>query len=224
MGPTWRTGARAQLRVRAVAGHVAPHFSGTSVAVRPTYQVQIKRLEPGLRESIRDVRGQPTNCDECKPWMGDIAANAAKKGIIKPYGWYAPSEPPAFVRLAKPLAQCRVGLISTSGCYIAGDRAYFGKEDASSRTIPSDTPLSQLRFSHVTENYLTDGRRDPSCLYPLETLRRLVADGIIGSLPDDVFSCMGANYSARTVLGNLAPSVAEKFAEQKVDAVLVVPM
>jgi D-proline reductase (dithiol) PrdB len=126
--------------------------------------------------------------------------------------------------LKKPLAQCKVGMVSTSGCYVSGDIAYFHKEDASARSIPSDTPDSQLRFSHLTENYLTDARRDPNCVFPLRTLHRLVDDGVIGSLADTVFSCMGANYSSKTTLEKIAPEMAERFLAQNIDAALVVPM
>jgi len=213
----------ARFRSQVIVGHVAPFFSGSNVAIRPTYQVQIKQLTPGIRESIRDAHGLPTNCDECKPWMGDIAANAAQKGI-GPYGWYVAQDPPPFVKLAKPLSQCRVGFVGTSGCYAVGDRAYFHKEDTSIRPIASDTPLEDLRFSHLTENYLTDARRDPNCVFPLESLRRLAADGVIGSVAKNVFSCMGANYSLKNVQERLTPKMVELLLAEGVDAALIVPM
>jgi hypothetical protein len=123
------------------------------------------------------------------------------------------------------LSACPVlGLISTSGCYVSGDLAYTYKEDPTTRSIPSNTNIEDLRFSHFTENYLVDARRDPTCVFPLATLRHLVSEGIIGSIPDTVFSCMGANYSRKTVEGKLAPSAADIFVRQQVDAVLVVPM
>eukprot|EP00747_Dinoflagellata_sp_TGD_P072372 gnl/TRDRNA2_/TRDRNA2_157449_c0_seq2.p2 gnl/TRDRNA2_/TRDRNA2_157449_c0~~gnl/TRDRNA2_/TRDRNA2_157449_c0_seq2.p2 ORF type:complete len:115 (+),score=16.47 gnl/TRDRNA2_/TRDRNA2_157449_c0_seq2:81-425(+) len=104
-------------------GVVAGHFSGTSIPVQPTYAVQIRNVTPGLRESIRDIRGEPTNCDMCKPWIGDIAAGAVAKGM-KPYGWYAPTDAPAFAVLNKPLSECKVGMVSTSGCYVKGVAAW----------------------------------------------------------------------------------------------------
>ena len=89
---------------------------------------------------------------------------------------------------------------------------------------PTRVSPSTLHFSHFTENYLTDARRDPSCVFPLETLRRLRAAGDIGALPENVFSVMGANYSTRTVQQKLAPAVVEAMGAEGVDAVLVVPM
>lgn len=220
----------AEKRVRALAAQVVagaadypPYFKGTDVEVGPGYKVNIPPIPPGIRESIRDVKGEPTNCDHCKPWIGDIAAQAAKGGM-KPYGWFAPKEPPAFAPVTKPLSQCKVGMISTSGCYAVGDQAYTYKDDPTTRTIPINTPVSDLRFSHFTENYLSDGRRDPSCIYPLETLRRLKNDNVIGSLPENVFSCMGANYSTKGTIEKVGPNVAAMFKEQKIDVALIVPM
>lgn len=221
-------------RLRVIHGHlgVLPatgFFKGTSVETTAGYkwfQPNGEDLKPGLRDSIRDVNQMPTNCDPCKPWIADISAQAAKGGM-RPYGWAGQENElsePAFAKLSKPLSECKIGLLSTSGCYVTGDLAYTYKEDPSTRSIPSDTAVEDLRFSHFTENYLVDARRDPSCVFPLATLRHLVSEGIIGSIPESVFSCMGANYSRKTVEGILAPSAADLFLSQKVDAVLVVPM
>ena len=46
----------------------------------------------------------------------------------------------------------------------------------------------------------------------------------VGPLVVQVFSCMGANYSAKTTLEMLAPNVADMFVSQRVDAALIVPM
>lgn len=210
-------------QVVAGAADYPSHFSGTDVPVGPGYKVEIPAIPAGIRESIRDIKGEPTNCDHCKPWIGDIAAQAAKGGM-KPYAWFAPKEAPAFVPVSKPLSQCKVGMISTSGCYAVGDKAYTYKDDQTTKMIPIGTPVSDLRFSHFTENYLSDGRQDPSCIFPIETLRRLQKDGVIGSLPENVFSCMGANYSTKGTIENVGPSVAKMFKEQNIDVALVVPM
>jgi hypothetical protein len=81
-----------------------------------------------------------------------------------------------------------------------------------------------LRFAHVTEDYLVDARRDPGCVLPLRVLRRLAAEGFTGGLPDRAFSCMGGVYSQRRVREELAPALLQAFTEQRVDAVLLVPM
>ena len=182
-----------------------PPFSGTTRPVDTGYRWTPADVTPGVRASIRDADGHPTNCDG-KSWMAHIAAQAALGGM-RPYGWLTPEEAPALVPLPKPLSQCKIGLVSTSGAYVTGQKAYFYKEDSSMRAVPTDTPSEALRFSHLTENYLVDGRRDPACIFPLATLRRAVAQCVVGSLAANAFSVMGANYSMRTLRETLCPAV-----------------
>jgi len=46
----------------------------------------------------------------------------------------------------------------------------------------------------------------------------------VGEVAADLFSCMGGIYSQRRVREELIPVLAENFARQNVDAVLLVPM
>ncbi len=141
-----------------------------------------------------------------------------------PYRWCQADGPPPWAPLAKPLAASRVGVLSTAGAYAVGQVAFFHKDDVSWRAIPKTTPLADLRFSHITENYLPDARRDPNCVLPLEPLRRLEREGVVGEVADELLSCMGGVYSQRRVRRQLAPAVAEAFAAQQVDAVLLLPL
>jgi D-proline reductase (dithiol) PrdB len=152
-------------------------------------------------------------------------ANERYKSLgYEPYRWvHAPDAPP-WQPLAKPLSQSRIGMLSTAGAYALGQVAYHYKDDTSLRAIPTATADRDLRFSHVTENFLEDPRRDPSCVFPLGSLKILQEQRSIGSLPDTVFSCMGGVYSQRRVREELAPALLAAFRAQQVDAVLLVPM
>ncbi|MGE0873109.1 MAG: hypothetical protein AB7O31_00395 [Burkholderiales bacterium] len=141
-----------------------------------------------------------------------------------PYRWLKADTPPPWQPMAKPLAQAQLGMLSTAGGYALGQVAYHYKDDTSMRSIPAATPDADLRFSHVTENYLVDARRDPACIFPLATLRALVAEGFIGRLADSVLSCMGGVYSQRRVREELAPAVLAAFKAQRVDCALLVSM
>ncbi len=141
-----------------------------------------------------------------------------------PYRWFRADDAPAWTPLGKRLADARVGVVSTSGAYALGQVAYHYKDDTSIRRIASSTPAADLRFSHITENYLVDARRDPDCLVPLTALRTLAAEGFIGGLADEVFSCMGGVYSQRRVREEIAPALLAGLREQKVDAALLAAM
>ncbi len=140
-----------------------------------------------------------------------------------PYRWYHADEPPAFQPL-KPLAESRLGVLSTSGAYVVGQVAYHYKDDTSIRSIPKGTPADQVHFSHITENYLDNPRKDPNCILPIDALRDAEAEGLIGELAPALFSCMGGINSQRRVREELIPELHEQLTSQAVDTVLLVPM
>jgi len=142
----------------------------------------------------------------------------------RPYRWYEAASPPACQALARPVSESRLGVLVTAGTYVAGQVAYFYKDDTSTRAIPKDTPADQLRFAHITENYLEDARRDPNCIFPIEALRAAEAHGEIGELAPELLSCMGGIYSQRRVHDELIPRVEAHFASQQVDLALLIPM
>lgn len=141
-----------------------------------------------------------------------------------PYRWYRADGMPPWTPLKKPLSESRLGLLSTSGAYVAGQVAYHYKDDTSIRAIPKTTRTEDLRFAHITENYLENPRRDPYCILPLEALNRLEAEGAIGEVAPDALSCMGGVYSQRRVREEMIPALDEAFGKQEIDVALLVPM
>jgi D-proline reductase (dithiol) PrdB len=142
----------------------------------------------------------------------------------KPYRWFVADSEPPWQPLEGPLDDIRLGMLTTSGIYGLGQVAFHFDEDISIRQIPMDIAEGDLRFSHSASVYLDDAKRDPNCVMPVGTLRRLAGEGLIGQLAAKYLSCMGAVYSARRVREELAPTVLETFKQQNVDAALLVPM
>lgn len=141
-----------------------------------------------------------------------------------PYRWYAAADAPPWQALTTPLATARVGLLSTCGAYARGQLAYHYQDDTSIRILPSTIAASELRFSHITENYLVDAKRDPHCILPLAQLRSLHKEGAIGALADRVLTCMGGVYSQRRVREEVAPAVLAGLRAERVDCALLVAM
>ena len=156
-------------------------------------------------------------------YMAAIARRYSALGY-RPYEWFHADAPPAFTPLAKPVAESRLGVLTTAGAYVAGQVAYYYKDDTSVRRIPKDTPVERLRFSHLTENYLEDPRKDPNCIFPVEPLRAAQAEGPVGEVAPELLSCMGAVYSKRRVAEELIPRVETHFRQQQADLALLVPM
>ena len=169
------------------------------------------------------MQGTDGNPSEPVSYIANITERYNSLGY-KPYRWFHAEEPPAFTPLKKPLSESRVGMISTSGAYVVGQVAYFYKDDTSVREIPKHTPSEQIHFSHITENYLVNPRKDPNCIFPIDALREAENEGVIGELAPSFFSCMGGVYSQRRVREETIPDLRAKFQAQAVDTVLLVPM
>jgi D-proline reductase (dithiol) PrdB len=141
----------------------------------------------------------------------------------RPYQWIENPDPPPFVPLKKPLSEIRLGLIASGGIYVTGQTAFHYKDDASFRIIPKDVKTGDLRVTHFAYD-LTDARKDPNVVFPIDTLRNLVEEGFIGELADHLFTFMGGIYSARKVRDELVPPLTQRLMNEKVDAVLLVPV
>lgn len=142
---------------------------------------------------------------------------------LPPYRWTDNRGLPVpWTPLAKPPADCRVALVASGGIHVNGQAPFHFKDDASIRTIPSNTPTRHLRVSHF--GYPTaDAEKDPNCVFPLERLREMVADGTIGELAPEAITFMGGIYSQRRVTEELIPAVVAKVKQQNVDLCYIVP-
>jgi D-proline reductase (dithiol) PrdB len=129
------------------------------------------------------------------------------------YQWVVNTTPPAWQPLRKPLSACRLGLIASGGIYVTGQVAFHYKDDTSFRVIPTDINTALLRATHFAYE-----------VFPLDPLRQLVQEGVIGALATHAFTFMGGIYSARRVQEELAPRLTECLLAEQVDAVLLVPV
>ena len=155
-------------------------------------------------------------------YIARIRDNYAKLGY-KPYQWVVNMEPPPWQPLRKPLGQCRLGLIASGGIYVTGQVAFHFKDDISFRAIPKDVKTTDLRTAHFAYDQ-TDARQDPNVVFPIDTLRRLVQEELIGALADHAYTFMGGIYSSRRVREELAPQLTARLLAEKVDVALLVPV
>jgi len=159
---------------------------------------------------------------EAIEYIARIRNNYAKIGY-KPYQWVYNHDLPPWQPFRKPLSDCRVGLIASGGIYVTGQVAFHFKDDTSFRVIPTDVNIADLRTAHFAYDQ-KDARRDPNVVFPIDTLRRLVREGIIGSLTEHAFTFMGGIYSSRRVRDELAPLLTECLLAEQVDVALLVPV
>ena len=140
-----------------------------------------------------------------------------------PYAWVVNPSAPPFQPLAKPLAESRLAVISSGGVYASGQVAFHYKDDISLRCIDSATPVDALRATHFAYD-LTDARKDPNVVLPLQALRRQVEAKRLGELAKNAYTFMGGIYSVRKVRDIIAPALLRRLREDAVDVALMVPV
>jgi D-proline reductase (dithiol) PrdB len=121
-----------------------------------------------------------------------------------------------------PLTQRRVSLISTAGLHLRGDRPFLGMT-GDYRVIPGETKASDLVMTHISTNFDRTGyQQDWNVVFPLDRLRELAEEGIIGSLAAYHYSFMGASDPAG--MEQEARKLATILQGDRVDAALLVPV
>ena len=128
-----------------------------------------------------------------------------------------------FAVLGKPLAACRLVIVTTAGLHRRGDRP-FGPGEQTYRVIPSDTPTADIIQSHTSIGFdRAPIMRDLNISFPVDRLRELVARGELGGLGPSHYSFMGAQREAARLEGETGPEVGRRLRDEGVDAVLITP-
>lgn len=122
-----------------------------------------------------------------------------------------------------PLAQRRVAIITTAGLHRIDDDA-FRFVDLSYRVIPASTDTSTLTMTHSSVHFDRSGfREDVNTVFPLDRLRELADDGVIGSVADHHFSLMGAGWPPE-MIEPTCDELARTLHGDEVTAVCLVPV
>ncbi|MGE0487174.1 MAG: selenoprotein B [Gammaproteobacteria bacterium] len=141
-----------------------------------------------------------------------------------PYDWTVNDSAP-LARLAKPLAECRVSLLTTGGISLATAAPFDAnaRNDLRLDAIPADTPADGFQ---IHDNYYDhrDASRDINCQFPLTRLHELAASGFIGSVASRLWSgFMGRIYIRNEVCEIAAPAFARELAADGVDVLVLIP-
>ncbi|MEK7353230.1 MAG: glycine/sarcosine/betaine reductase selenoprotein B family protein [Chloroflexota bacterium] len=122
-----------------------------------------------------------------------------------------------------PLSQRRVALVSAAGIHRRNDRPFTRATDTYYRVIPGNVKGSELVMTHLSINFDRSGfQQDWNVIFPVDRLRELAEDGVIGSVADFHYSFMGAHEPMD--MEKQAREVAGLLKKDKVDAVLLLPV
>ena len=148
-------------------------------------------------------------------------------GYEEPYRWAHHTDAP-FTRLAKPLAECRVAIVTTAAPYrpAFGDQGPWAAYNAEAKfrhvyTMPTD-PTPDLRISHIGYDRKHTSAEDQDSYFPLERLRDAMAEGRIGEISPRFYG-IETTRSQRQTNERDAPEVLRLMREDAIDVAVLVP-
>jgi D-proline reductase (dithiol) PrdB len=133
------------------------------------------------------------------------------------------NESAPYARLTRPLAVCRLAIVTTAGLHRRGDRP-FGPGEQGYRIIPGDLPANEIIQSHTGLGFDRVAiMRDVNVSFPIDRLREVVARGELAGLAPNHYSFMGAQRDLARIQGETGPEVGRRLRDEGVDAALITP-
>ena len=150
-------------------------------------------------------------------------------GYTQDYAW-ADNEECAFTPLTKPLAECRIGLVSTASMIRVGEDGQplettriVGSSKLEVFSVNSDWPVARLRSTSVDHDRFQTDMVDVNAYFPKDHLRAFAEEGIISGFAEECVRIL-PNYSKRKVSNVDAPEVLRRMREAGVDAIVLTPI
>ncbi len=170
--------------------------------------------------------GFAPDCDVPIPYMQRVGDYYQALGYGPRYRWAHYSEAP-FHPLTKPLAACRVALVTTAAPYQEGkgDQGPGAPYNAAAKfyqVYSGDTATDHdLRISHVAYDRAHTSAEDSNTWFPLGQLRRVAELGGIGELAPR-FHGIPTDRSQRATLDRDCPELVARCRADRVDAAVLV--
>jgi D-proline reductase (dithiol) PrdB len=157
--------------------------------------------------------------------MSDLGL--ALRAYLAAYRWRT-IDPVPWSPLRKPLREANVALVSTAGMVLPEQQPFDNDRrggDVSFREIPSDAGASTLIDTHRSRSFDHAGiRADPNLGFPIDRLRELADEGMIGRLNHRHLSFMGSITAPGRLTRDTAPAAAQLLVDDGVEVVLLVPV
>ena len=174
-----------------------------------------------------DQHGFAPDDDAPIPYMARTREYYQAIGYTTPYRWAHYVDAP-FHPLRKPLAQCRVAIVTTAAPFdpAKGDQGPGAKYNGGAKfysVYDGDTSKTHdLRISHIAYDRVHTTADDNGTWFPLPQLQRLASQRRIGDVAPRFFGAP-TNRSHRVTLETDAPEILARCRADEVDAAVLVP-
>jgi D-proline reductase (dithiol) PrdB len=185
-----------------------------------------QELEPAMTQGDGPVRTRIGRLKESwARWISNSAFGAAvghwaSRTIALPQLKRLAGGAVPWTPLRKALADSTVVLLSTGGVHLRSDPPFHLNGDPTFRVIPKGAQPADLAITHQAYDR-TDALRDINLVFPIERLRELEAERVIGRLAAEHYG-FGLMGSAKRLMPAIKEA-ARRISEAGVDLALLVP-
>ena len=152
--------------------------------------------------------------------------NLAERFISAYKPWESGEETP-WTKVTKPLADCKVALVTTSGVHHDNQTPFDMQDSDGDPTFREIDGSSIVQGYKITHDYYdhSDAEKDLNIIFPLERLNEMQQEGTIGEIAQKHYSFMGHidGKHIATLVGTSAQQVVERLKQEAVDVVLLTP-
>ena len=150
--------------------------------------------------------------------------------VVKTWIEMEEPRPIPWTPLEKPLSECKVALLSSGGIALKTDQP-FDQEgerqnpfwgDPSHRLIPGNAKAEDIRVYHLHIDP-RPAETDLNTLLPVDRLRELAEEGVIGTAADWHYATMGYILDPTELLEVTTPKIIAHLKQEKVDVLILVP-
>ena len=120
----------------------------------------------------------------------------------------------------RELRETTFALVSTAGVHLRSQEPYNLAGDNTWRLIPGEVQSGDLMVTHGHYDH-RHADQDINCVFPIDRLRELAAEGIIGGVGDKHLGFMGYTQHLRDLYERAAPEMAKQIERSRADAVLL---
>src|SRR5437879_1820215 len=180
-----------------------------------------------MTTAIDDQTGFAPDDDAPIPYMARTREYYQAIGYTTPYRWAHYVDAP-FHPLRKPLAQCRIAIVTTAAPFdpAKGDQGPGAKYNGGAKfysVYDGDTSKTHdLRISHIAYDRVHTTADDSGTWFPLPQFQRLANERRIGDVAPRFFGAP-TNRSHRVTLETDAPEILARCRADQVDAAVLVP-
>jgi D-proline reductase (dithiol) PrdB len=154
----------------------------------------------------------------------EVLNNHYRSQGFEPYRWTVNEEAPR-TPLRKPLAECRVSMLTAGGVSRRAAEPWNpqARNDLRLDEIDREAPSDDFQIHDAYYDH-RDADRDLNCVFPVDRLRELAEEGIVGDVAPRLWSgFMGRIYNRSAVVGEVAPALAKELEKDRVDLFVLVP-